>query len=331
MREKPLLPWVISKASGKVLAGHCNCMAGLGETCSHVASLLWAIEAGVRIRDSMTVTQKKAYWVLPPSVKEVPYAPLSCINFVGRAGSLAALKTPQSMAPVASCSSRNRLTSPSTEEVGHLFASLSACSTKPAILALVKDYSSRYIPNSLAPDLPLPLSDLYSSEHLSDTFDDLLQLAGQTEVVVSTSQSLAVEEKTRGQAHSRLWFRMRTGRITASRLKAVCATDPAMPSVSLIMSICHPELSKFSTAATIWGCEHESVARAKYKSLYSPLHENFSVKECGFFIHPHYPFMGASPDGLVKCLCCGEGICEVKVSLDERKDNNVLVVLFIFV
>ena len=58
MREKPLLPWIICECSGKILAVHCNCMAGLGETCSHVASLLWAIEAGVRVRDSMTVTQK---------------------------------------------------------------------------------------------------------------------------------------------------------------------------------------------------------------------------------------------------------------------------------
>lgn len=91
MREKPLLPWVIAESSGKVLACHCNCMAGLGETCSHVASLLWAVEAGVRMRDSMTVTQKKAYWVLPPSVKEVPYAPLSHINFLGHSGSLTAL------------------------------------------------------------------------------------------------------------------------------------------------------------------------------------------------------------------------------------------------
>ena len=42
-----------------MVAGHCNCMAGLGESCSHVASLLWALEAGVRLRYSMTVTQKK--------------------------------------------------------------------------------------------------------------------------------------------------------------------------------------------------------------------------------------------------------------------------------
>ena len=34
-------------------------MAGLGESCSHVGLLLWAVEAGVHLRDSMTVTQKK--------------------------------------------------------------------------------------------------------------------------------------------------------------------------------------------------------------------------------------------------------------------------------
>ncbi|KAL9963240.1 hypothetical protein ACROYT_G032420 [Oculina patagonica] len=46
MSEKPLTPWVVCKKSGKVLSAHCDCMAGLGESCSHVASLLWAIEAG---------------------------------------------------------------------------------------------------------------------------------------------------------------------------------------------------------------------------------------------------------------------------------------------
>ncbi len=55
-------------------------MAGLGETCSHVASLLWSIEAGVRIRDSMTVTLKKAYWVTPNGIKDVPYAPVKDVD-----------------------------------------------------------------------------------------------------------------------------------------------------------------------------------------------------------------------------------------------------------
>ena len=59
MCEKPLTPWVVAESAGKILAAHCDCVAGLGETCSHVASLLFAIERGVRIRDSMTVSRRR--------------------------------------------------------------------------------------------------------------------------------------------------------------------------------------------------------------------------------------------------------------------------------
>ena len=40
-------------------------MAGLGEVCSHISALLFAIEATVKIRDSKTVTEEPAYWLLP--------------------------------------------------------------------------------------------------------------------------------------------------------------------------------------------------------------------------------------------------------------------------
>uniref|UniRef100_A0A1X7TAX0 SWIM-type domain-containing protein n=1 Tax=Amphimedon queenslandica TaxID=400682 RepID=A0A1X7TAX0_AMPQE len=39
-----LIPWIIAEKDRKIVAGHCDCMAGLGGTCSHVASFLWAIE-----------------------------------------------------------------------------------------------------------------------------------------------------------------------------------------------------------------------------------------------------------------------------------------------
>lgn len=29
-------------------------------------------------------------------------------------------------------------------------------------------------------------------------------------------------------------------------------------------------------------------------------------------IHPYYPHLGATPDGLIKCNCCGSGVLEVK-------------------
>ena len=58
-------------------------MACLGETCSHVATLL-SVESGVRYRDSLTVTQKKVYWVVPNVVKSVTYAPVKNITFIGK-------------------------------------------------------------------------------------------------------------------------------------------------------------------------------------------------------------------------------------------------------
>lgn len=67
---------------GKILAGHCNCMAGLGETCSHVSSLLWVIAVGVEKRDSLTVTQKSAYWVMPSGIQSVSYAAIKDIDFI---------------------------------------------------------------------------------------------------------------------------------------------------------------------------------------------------------------------------------------------------------
>ena len=133
------------------------------------------------------------------------------------------------------------------------------------------------------------------------------------DVSVSQQQAKAVELNTKSKSKSPLWFNMRTGRITASRFKAASHTSPVPPSISLIMSICHPEISRFKAAAKCWGCEHEQVARDKYASLLSVSHHNFKVEESGLFISTEYPFVGASPDGLVTCACCSDGICETKV------------------
>ena len=78
MNEKPLTPWVLSMVDGNILAAHCDCMA---ETCSHVSSLLWVIAVGVEKRDALTVTQKSAYWVMPPPIR---YAPIKEIDFIGK-------------------------------------------------------------------------------------------------------------------------------------------------------------------------------------------------------------------------------------------------------
>ena len=125
-------------------------------------------------------------------------------------------------------------------------------------------------------------------------------------------QAVAAEKNTRDQVASRLW--LRAGRVTASKFKRACHTDPAIPSMSLIMSICYPEAFCFQTAATAWGCQHEKTAMEKYREQSMLSHQNHKVSNCGFFISVEHSFIGASPDGVVECSCCGQGICEVKVS-----------------
>ena len=57
---------------------------------------------------------------------------------------------------------------------------------------------------------------------------------------------------------------------------------------------------------------NEAQARACYAEEMNKTHEDFSVSECGLFVYPQKPFLGASPDGIVYCKCCGSGVCKIK-------------------
>ena len=90
-------------------------------------------------------------------------------------------------------------------------------------------------------------------------YDELLTLCGSTVVEVTVEISEAVERETRSQSHSRLWFTYRAGRVTASKMKSVCHTNPGKPSQSLIKTICYPEEFSFYTVSkqTTWGIKEE--------------------------------------------------------------------------
>ena len=50
INDTPLKLWVsLSKMSSKVMKAHCTCMAGIPQTCNHVAAALFRIEAAVRM------------------------------------------------------------------------------------------------------------------------------------------------------------------------------------------------------------------------------------------------------------------------------------------
>ena len=171
LNEKPLTPWFLSLVDGKILAAHCDCMAGLGETCSHVSSLLWVIAVGIEKRDALAVTQKSAYWVMPPTIRLVTYAPIKEIHFIGKKRKATNCVSDDSST---STSSKQKCNIPTFEDKKQFLDSL-ACSrsAKPAVLSVLPGYCDEYIPSALSSDLPPVLTDLYKPSNLALSYYEL--------------------------------------------------------------------------------------------------------------------------------------------------------------
>ena len=186
LSETPLKSWLAVERNGNVLTGHCNCLAGLGGVCSHVGAILFAVEAGVRMRKSRTCTSVPCQWLLPSGVGNVSYAERLEIDFTS------------------SNTKKRKLDERISDEV-------------------VKEMSC------------------------------------------SKEQAVNVEESTREQRNSKVWTKMRAGRITASNFHQICHTSPAKPSLSLIKQICYG--SNFQSAATDWGIRQEKRALDEYRKV----------------------------------------------------------------
>jgi len=80
MLEKALTPWVIVRHSGEIESAHCNCMAGLAEACTHVASMIFKVEHMVRTHHDPSVTEVPACW-MGSSKKAVEFERMKDIDF----------------------------------------------------------------------------------------------------------------------------------------------------------------------------------------------------------------------------------------------------------
>ena len=57
----------------------------------------------------------------------------------------------------------------------------------------------------------------------------------------------------------------------------------------------------------------EAVAAEKYaRMMLQRHHKEFKTEVSGLYISHRFPFLGASPDRLTQCTCCGHGLLEIK-------------------
>ncbi|XP_063738997.1 uncharacterized protein LOC134864141 [Eleginops maclovinus] len=166
LNESQLKPWVVVRNDGVVLGAHCNCTAGLGESCSHVSAVLFSLWGKNNARhEEISCTSKKCKWASPSedAAKNVEYLQGKDIIFNHtqqnkKGNSTKGTSAPPSFPPLTAA------------EQTQFYQNLSQCRTqdgkscRPAVLSVVRGYATSYVPKAVKLDLPEPLTSLYDKK-----------------------------------------------------------------------------------------------------------------------------------------------------------------------
>ena len=325
MNEALIPIWIITEKDGTINCAHClGCKAGLAESCSHIASVLFYLEAWTKVNGRLACTQMKCSWILPSFASEVEYARVREINFKSARKLKVDLdETIENLSEELELSGTSKrqnesavpkpeVPAPSQAEVEEFYSKLSKCNSKPVVLSLVPPYAQSYV---LPSRHIFTVMDMFKKENLELSYNELLKLCQSTSIEITKEKIDQVQKDTISQSSGTNFFKHRAGRIGASQSKAAAHSDPALPSQSLIQRICYPELHKVNTKAVRHGCKHEASAISAFEASMKRTHTNFKVIKCGLFINEENPWMHATPDFLCSCDCCGEGCGEIKCPL----------------
>lgn len=144
--------WIITEREGTILSAHClGCKAGLAESCSHIARVLFYLEAWTKINGWISCTQVNCTWLLPSYVKQVDYARVRDINFTSAKKMKSELDASIDNVPNDSFPDDYKLDltvakklskeipAPSKAEMDQSFAELSKCKNEPIALSLIPE------------------------------------------------------------------------------------------------------------------------------------------------------------------------------------------------
>ena len=180
--------------------------------------------------------------------------------------------------------------------------------------------------------LPEPLTFLYNPslinepavEKFESCFDQYLNSCNE-------KQFKNLVETTITQHENNIWKQHRLGRITASIAKSAFVTNIKNPSKSFIDTVMGYK-SNVDVPATRYGSNMEDLARRCYINMTKTHHINLRVNKTGLHINVQWPYLGASPDGIISCDCHGTGLLEIKCPFKYQdglemwyNDSNFLV------
>ncbi|VDI18732.1 Hypothetical predicted protein [Mytilus galloprovincialis] len=233
LNEEPHHPWVALSGDGSVAVAHCNCMAGLAESCSHIAALLFKVEAAVRLGYTTKLcTELPCKWNAD-FVKKL---------YINKAKKV-----------------KVRHLSSTQQEQQTLLQTLHACNSKPVVLSTFDNFSDKFHWQktvSSDPIVPQCLRSLYKAEYADFTKIDLSRKCSEINDSYSMNKEtiMYIYDVTQKQSSSLTWHEQRIGRITSSVVYSVLHTDFNNPAPSLLKTLCNPSSKSLDHVPAIhWG------------------------------------------------------------------------------
>lgn len=295
----------------------------LAESCSHIAAVLFKIEAAVRIGyTTKACTDEPCKWN-QDFVKKIGPDPIAKIEFYSENKVEAARKRKKK--------NKHKFEPATAEEKTTFLNALKKVSSKPVVLSCFDEYCEDFHWKKKPrkdPRIPPSLRTLYREEHVKLSENELTQKCAAELEKMKFSQDVLefINSSTTNQSDSLVWHEQRAGRVTSSTVHAVLHTNPDKPSKSLLMKICKPRTHPLKSEAVQWGNKQEPKALCAYQHFVKQEHNNVNVKREGLKIADELPFIGASADSVMTCDCHGRKVVEVKCPFSARdKDFNAFI------
>ena len=170
----------------------------------------------------------------------------------------------------------------------------------PHVLPVVKPREMDSCGDTVFPKTPWTCVDLQNIKPIGHEWKDL---------VISLDDAIELEKSTRLQCNDQLWHVERKKRLTASNFGLIIKRKKDVNIKFLKNTF---DKKDFRSCATSYGKANELVAKQMYiKKTGNHIHD------VGLVVNPEFPFLGATPDGIV-CEASETGIIEVKCPYSVR-------------
>ena len=311
--------WVcVSKSDHKIKKAHCSCMAGMSETCNHVAALFFRVEAAVTSGlTNPSCTAKSCEWL--PNRKDVKPIKLKDINLkrddFGKQGKKSRRLVPSpknNYNPIAT----TKLKKLTLTDIAKAFEDIRPDSIIHTAVPKPKiDFVREIISINPVNDSILSLDDIIMMSDSTDSFFEHLYENVTKDVIKK------IEILTRGQAANKCWHTFRKGVITASKGHDIKTKMEKIKSQgdltkvnlwNIFQQISGLTFVNPNIPALKYGREKEIYAVNEFFNFFSKHHKHAKLSDCGLFLDVASPFIGASPDRIISCDCCPDACLEVK-------------------